>query len=113
MLGLRLAGERTGGLLAPVFRLVPITEEDTAELLAGLPGRELLDEATVSLAQEVLERLAMLADADTPIHRLQVCVSPLEHGPLVQSLVAELAAAAEQPPVRRLRRPGAPSWPLR
>jgi acyl-CoA synthetase (NDP forming)/RimJ/RimL family protein N-acetyltransferase len=113
VLGLRLAGERTGGLLAPVFRLVPITEEDTAELLAGLPGRELLDEATVSLAQEVLERLAMLADADTPIHRLQVCVSPLEHGPLVQSLVAELAAAAEQPPVRRLRRPGAPSWPLR
>jgi acyl-CoA synthetase (NDP forming)/RimJ/RimL family protein N-acetyltransferase len=113
VLGLRLDAGAPGELFPPVFRLVPVTVEDLAELIRALPGHQLLGEATLLLTEDVLRRLAVLAETESPLGRLEVHILPTVDGALVGPVHAALSEAADEPPVRRLRRPGAPSWPLR
>lgn len=113
VLGLRLSGGASGELFPPVFRLVPVTLEDLGELVDALPGRQLLGEATLAATDDVLRKLGALAETESPLGRLEVHLVPTEDGVVLGPVRVELSEAVEEPPVRRLRRPGAPSWPLR
>ncbi|MCW2621247.1 MAG: CoA-binding domain protein [Frankiales bacterium] len=78
LLSLRLGGVAADLLADPLTRTLPLTDSDAADLVRGIRGASLLAGLDVAALQDVMHRVARLADELPPV--AEVLLDPLSVG---------------------------------